>query len=722
MTAPRDAEKTRRLWGRTLQAATVVVFFLLGYNVMSADEQQVCAQVNNPPVMAEKASIATRQGGFVWIVVYATDEDKDPLKASALTLPQNGTLMRAGNMSFNYVPNPGFVGTDSFTIEVSDGKGGFARQLKEVIVNPAADPVPPPSNDPVLGNNPPTTAHTQIVMMHKWNDPQGVRIIVNAEDPDHDDLHFEAGSPTYGIVIPNAVQKNQWVYRPNPDQVGRDVFPVTITDGRGGIVTQWVEVYVVEGVGSEMLPVQPPQGGSGGSGGSGGTGTGSGSGSGSGGSILEQAAAGIIASPGNAVIIPYVPPPPVVGVPCGCVAGAPGIPCSYLGSTVPIALAIEAAYYAALVASSVAVENYIEMAVDTMVEAIFARLEQMEKDLVDWFETFWYYNQRPAMQEMAEQVNTTQEQQMRDLSDISDADQSNQTMHARHKEEAASAVATAEIANNDTCAVATNAGGLGSANNFSRAMRRAWQRESAGRMLNKVGTPDAKGPLAAAKAHADDFENIFCDPRDNNGKNNCGNSDPALYNADVLVTSRLFGTLTVPMHKDVRHNTAVAHMIDNMMGRARSAPMTRETLRTATGRQAWIDRRAYIARKNAARTVPGLIASWRVPGGASAGGSFTAALREGAGIDISTASDNPSYREIMHAITIDRFNSGIYAMDKVGTPERQQMEKIVLNALYLMQLRDYYELLERTALTLAVQVAVMADQYPMPAPPRASGQ
>lgn len=720
MTAPKFTSS--RLWGRSLQAAVVIVFFLIGYNVMSSDQQQVCAQVNNPPTMAYKSVHSTEQGTFVWLLVYAEDPERDNLRAQALTLPAHGQLIRNGNMSFNYVPDPDFTGVDSFTVEVSDGNGGFAQQIVEIRVNPGAGPDPVPPNVPVPGNSPPDTAHKQVVVMFASTDPKGTKIIVSAEDPDDDELHFAADSPAHGSLVPAQIAMNQWVYMPDPDYRGVDSFTVTITDGRGGVATQLVEIHISANVGQDALPVQADQGGGGGSGGSGGSGGGgsTGGGSASGGDdILTQAAAGIIAAPGNAVVIPYVPPPPIISVPCGCGVGVPAVPCSIIGSTIPIALAIEAAYYAALVASTVAVENYIEMAVDTMVQAIFARLEQFELDLVDWFETFWYYNQKPAMQEMAEQANTTQDQQLRDLADLTDAEQATETMLARQKEEAAAAVATADNANTDTCSVATSAGTLGAANQFSRAMRRAWQKEQTARLLNKTGTPNAKGNLAAIKAHAEDYENIFCDPRDNGGKNACGASDPALYNADVQATSRLFGTLTIPMHKDARYNTATDHLIDNMMGRARTQPMTRETLRTATGRQAWIDRRAYIARKNAARAVTGLIAGWRVPGGSSAGGaggSFTAALREGAGIQVDTISDNPSYREIMHAITIDRFNSGLYAMDKVGTPERQQMEKIVLNALYLMQLRDYYELLERTALTLAVQVSVLADQYPMNAP------
>ncbi len=43
-----------------------------------------------------------------------------------------------------------------------------------------------------------------------------------------------------------------------------------------------------------------------------------------------------------------------------------------------------------------------------------------------------------------------------------------------------------------------------------------------------------------------------------------------------------------------------------------------------------------------------------------------------------------------------------------------ELEKLTLSTFYLMQLRDYYELLEREALTLTVQVSLMAEKIPTP--------
>lgn len=461
---------------------------------------------------------------------------------------------------------------------------------------------------------------------------------------------------------------------------------------------------------------------------------------------------------GNLVVIPGIPMNPVLPTACGC-GGVNTVPCSIIGSTAIVTGTIEAAYYAALTASSVAVENYIGMAVDTLVQAVFSRLEQMEKDIGEWFKTFWYYNQLPAMQEMTEQSNTSQMEQVRDIAAITDAEQTNQTMLAHSRQAAASTIAASEAASDEVCAVGSSSAGLGNANAFSRAMRRAWQNGYTARALQKRGERGATGSAAALADDAKEFEDLFCDPRDNNGRNACGTTDPAFYNADVQVTSRLLNKLTIPVDQDERTNVALNSMLDNMTGRPRLNLISGNEILSAAGREEWVRRRSYLARKNAARALPTLIASWRIPGGSNCGNgggeasettpvagttgnaapaagstgtgstapsnptscSFATALREGAGIDLAQLSQNPSYREIVHAVTIDRFNSGTYALDKVGTPERQEMEKIVLSAFYLMQLRDYYELMERTALDLAVQVSVLADHAPITPPVNAGG-
>ncbi len=54
-----------------------------------------------------------------------TDADGDNLNAALLTLPDHGTVVLLSSGNFVYTPALNYVGTDSFTYRVFDGRGGF---------------------------------------------------------------------------------------------------------------------------------------------------------------------------------------------------------------------------------------------------------------------------------------------------------------------------------------------------------------------------------------------------------------------------------------------------------------------------------------------------------------------------------------------------------------------------------------------------------------------
>jgi hypothetical protein len=156
---------------------------------------------------------------------------------------------------------------------------------------------------------------------------------------------------------------------------------------------------------------------------------------------------------------------------------------------------------------------------------------------------------------------------------------------------------------------------------------------------------------------------------------------------------------------------APATIIDNMMGVPSMDPIPLRILNSAPGRERFIDRRSYLARYAALRSVPQFIASHRLPG--SQLGEWVSAVRLAAGAPASDVSANPSYTESMRALAVDRVNSGEYAMKLSGDGVLER-EKLINDVVYLMQLRDYYELLERTALTLSVQTTMLSEEALLP--------
>ena len=84
----------------------------------------------------------------------AIDADNDPVAYTVGTQALNGTVLIATDGSYQYTPNTGFVGTDSFSYIVDDGNGGTNEYDIVVTVIPAI-PLPaahPDTNptDPVI--------------------------------------------------------------------------------------------------------------------------------------------------------------------------------------------------------------------------------------------------------------------------------------------------------------------------------------------------------------------------------------------------------------------------------------------------------------------------------------------------------------------------------------------------------------------------------------------
>ena len=125
--------------------------------------------------------------------------------------------------------------------------------------------------------------------------------------------------------------------------------------------------------------------------------------------------------------------------------------------------------------------------------------------------------------------------------------------------------------------------------------------------------------------------------------------------------------------------------------------------------------RSYLARQNVARAPIELIASRRLPTLSAEKTANTVSLvktlREQLGIPLSDIEgDDTSYKEIMSAMSREKFQSGTYNLDTLDSIENIERESLVLSVFYLMQLRDYYELMERTILALAVQTSIEIGQ------------
>ena len=160
-----------------------------------------------------------------------TDANGDTLSLVGGTNPVNGTVTKSGNNAI-YTPRLGFVGTDTFTYTVSDGKGKTARGTVSVTVKANTAPKAVADNASVVRNTTTTSPKNKVT----------INVLNNDSDPDGDTLSLLGGTnPTKGTVIQSG---NAAVYTPNNGATGTDTFTYRVSDGYGKTATATVTVTI----------------------------------------------------------------------------------------------------------------------------------------------------------------------------------------------------------------------------------------------------------------------------------------------------------------------------------------------------------------------------------------------------------------------------------------------------------------------------------------------
>ncbi|SFM59905.1 gliding motility-associated C-terminal domain-containing protein [Chitinophaga sp. YR627] len=192
-------------------------------------------RVNTPPTGTGDTKTTLRDTPVDGAVT-GSDVNGDPLTFTKATDPAHGSVVVRADGTYTYTPAPGYVGGDSFTVTISDGKGGSTTEIVNITVT-----TPP--------NNPPTgTGDTKTTLRDTPVDGA-----VTGSDVDGDALTFtKATDPAHGSVVVRA--DGTYTYTPAAGYVGGDSFTITISDGKGGSTTVTVNITV------NTPPNNPPTG------------------------------------------------------------------------------------------------------------------------------------------------------------------------------------------------------------------------------------------------------------------------------------------------------------------------------------------------------------------------------------------------------------------------------------------------------------------------------
>jgi hypothetical protein len=168
------------------------------------------AAVNDAPIVVSSLITTTRNNNAA-VVLSASDVESDTITYTLVTSPTHGTL-RGVIPNLVYIPQPNFVGDDSFQFQARDVHGAATMATANISV--------------LAANNVPLAEG----LVLSTTQESAVAVNFAASDADGDELTYRiVTSPTHGALTGAGTD---WVYVPNANFVGTETFTFTANDGQ----------------------------------------------------------------------------------------------------------------------------------------------------------------------------------------------------------------------------------------------------------------------------------------------------------------------------------------------------------------------------------------------------------------------------------------------------------------------------------------------------------
>ena len=202
-------KKTRNI---TIVLATILIlstFFKpsTGAVIAAAQREKLGQMTFNTPPVADNQEVGTAVSQTVAFTLTGSDADGDELLFNLTSFPQHGVL-NGYIPSFEYIPQAGYYGSDSFTLLGFDGNVEYSPATVNITI----------TRPPVANAQTVTTVHDHTKAF-----------TLTGSDPDGDALLFNLTAfPQHGVLngyIPN------FEYIPEPGYVGEDSLTFVVFDG-----------------------------------------------------------------------------------------------------------------------------------------------------------------------------------------------------------------------------------------------------------------------------------------------------------------------------------------------------------------------------------------------------------------------------------------------------------------------------------------------------------
>jgi len=189
---------------------------------------------NRAPV-ARQLGVTTDPGTSIRTPLLASDLDNDSLTYIIVDPPSSGTvvLSGSGNYIFEYTPDSGFVGQDSFTFKVNDGL--VDSNTAKVIINVNTRPVAQGAS-------------------YETTDIVPIGGTVSGSDVEGDTLTFEiTGQPAQGTLTSFDPSTGDFVYAPNANADGLDSFNFVANDGFRDSIEATIDIEIFGWPGAQQF-------------------------------------------------------------------------------------------------------------------------------------------------------------------------------------------------------------------------------------------------------------------------------------------------------------------------------------------------------------------------------------------------------------------------------------------------------------------------------------
>jgi hypothetical protein len=177
--------------------------------------------------------IQDSEATLINVLAGAVDAEGDTITLQSVSAPSAGGTAVIQDGQVSYVPAAGYLGTETFTYTVNDGKNNTST------ANVSINVLVPPNAPPVLQEPSVSVVQNSAASL--------IDVLAGATDADGDTITLlSIGTPSAGGTA--SIQNGQVSYTPARGFSGTETFVYTVSDGEGAEVTGTVTVSV--------LPVQ----------------------------------------------------------------------------------------------------------------------------------------------------------------------------------------------------------------------------------------------------------------------------------------------------------------------------------------------------------------------------------------------------------------------------------------------------------------------------------